>query len=97
MYKIMLTKQAKKDAGILEETGLKPKAAGLIKIIHVNPFQNPPEYEKLQGLNDTYSRRINRQHRLVYQVLPNVDNLKDENDVIYKGTIKIVRMRTHYE
>lgn len=82
---------------MIEQTGMKPKVGELLKIIGDNPYQNPPEYEKLQGLKETYSRRINKQHRLVYQVLPNTENLKDENGNLYKGIVKIIRMWTHYE
>ena len=67
-------------------------------IIKNNPYQNPPAYEKLQGdLKGLYSRRINKQHRILYGVLPNTENLLDENDVPYKGIVKIIRMWTHYE
>ena len=97
MYKISLTHPAKKDAKKLEQAGLKPKTTGLLRIIRQNPFQNPPPYDKLQGYEATYSRRINIQHRLVYQVLPNDDNEKNEDGIEYKGKIKIIRMWTHYE
>ena len=97
MYKISLTHKARKDAEKIEETGLKPKASALLVVIRQNPFQNPPPYEKLKGYKDTYSRRINIQHRLVYQVLPNDDNEFDETGVPYHGKIKIIRMWTHYE
>jgi len=97
MYKIVLTRQAKKDARKLEETGLKPKAADMIRIIRRNPYQNPPFYEKLQGYKDIYSRKINIQHRLVYQVLPNENEEKDDTGISYQGIIKIIRMWTHYE
>jgi len=97
MYNIVLTRQAVKDARKLEQAGLKPKAVSLLLVLRQNPFQNPPFYEKLQGLEDTYSRRITIQHRLVYQVLPNEDGEKDAAGVHYKGIIKIVRMWTHYE
>jgi len=64
----------------------------------MNPWQNPPAYEKLQGdLKGSYSRRINKQHRIVYDVLPNDEKLKNENNVLYKGIVKIIRMWTHYE
>ena len=86
MWKIVYTKKARKDAKKLSRSGLRPKAEQLLKIIAENPFQNPPSYEKLVGdLSGAYSRRINAQHRLVYQVL------KDEK------TIKVIRMWTHYE
>ncbi len=97
MYKVKMTKQAAKDAKLIERAGMKPQAVGLIGVIGVNPYQNPPEYEKLQGYKDTYSRRINRQHRLVYQVLPNTEGLKDENGKPYQGIVKVIRMWTHYE
>jgi Txe/YoeB family toxin of toxin-antitoxin system len=97
MFKIVLTKQAEKDAVLVEHYGLKAKVTELLNIICVNPYQNPPECEKLKGYNDTYSRRLNRQHRFIYQVIPNSDNLKNENGQVYDGFIKIIRMWTHYE
>lgn len=85
-WKIVFTKQAQKDAKKLASAGLKPKAEILLSIIQNDPFQNPPPYEKLVGdLSGAYSRRINIQHRLVYQVL------------IDKHVIKVIRMWTHYE
>ena len=86
MWKLYFTKQAQKDAKKLASAGLKPKAEELLDILASNPFQNPPPYEKLVGdLDGAYSRRINIQHRLVYQVL------KDQN------AVKIIRLWTHYE
>jgi len=85
-WQIVYTKQAQKDAKKLSASGLRPKAENLLKILQGNPFQNPPPFEKLVGdLGGAYSRRINIQRRLVYQVI--------------KGsrTIKILRMWTHYE
>jgi len=80
------TKQAQKDAKKLASSNLRDKAQTLLDIIQINPFQNPPPYEKLVGdLVGAYSRRINIQHRLVYEVV------ESEN------TIKILRMWTHYE
>ena len=85
-WQLVFTKQAQKDAKKIAHTGLKPQAERLLEIIKENPFKNPPPYEKLVGdLSGAYSRRINIQHRLVYEVL---DNIK---------TIKIIRMWTHYE
>lgn len=85
-YIILLTKQAQKDAKKLEDCGLDKKAKKLLKIVKDNPYQNPPPYEKLIGnLKGAYSRRINIQHRLVYEVL-------EEDNVV-----KILRMWTHYE
>jgi len=97
MYNILLTRQAIKDAQKLEQAGLKPKTVDLLRVIKQNPFQNPPYYEKLKGYEDTYSRRINIQHRLVYQVLPNDKNEKDTSGNLFQGIIKIIRMWSHYE
>lgn len=85
-FRLVFTKQAAKDAKKLTALGLDKKAKELLKIIKENPYINPPPYEKLIGdLRGFYSRRINIQHRLVYEVL------QEEN------TIKILRMWTHYE
>ena len=95
MYKIVFTKQALKDLDNLKKSGLSPKAKVLVDVIKKNPYQNPPRYEKLVGnLQGTFSRRINIQHRLVYQVY---EEKFVENKVNYDGTIKIIRMWTHYE
>ena len=86
MWKLVYTKQAKKDAKKLASAGLKGKAQELLKVLKHDPFQTPPPYEKLVGdLSGAYSRRMNIQHRLVYQVY--------EKDHI----VKILRMWTHYE
>ena len=85
-WRIVFTKQAQKDAKKLSASGLRSKAEELIQILGDNPYQAPPPYEKLLGdLAGAYSRRINIQHRLVYQI---IDNEK---------TVKIIRMWTHYE
>lgn len=85
-YKIAFTKQAQKDAKKVVSSGLKPKVETLIEIIKQNPFQDYPPFESLKGdLSGAYSRRINIQHRLVYQVL-------EEEKVV-----KVLRMWTHYE
>jgi len=81
----------------LEQAGLKPKAVSLLRVLRQNPFQNPPSYEKLQGYEDTYSRRITIQHRLVYQILANENDDRDADGIPYQGVIKIIRMWTHYE
>lgn len=95
MYKIVFTKQALKDLDNLKKSGLSLKAKALVDVIRENPYQNPPRYEKLVGnLEGTLSRRINIQHRLVYQVY---EDYLAENGVEYQGTIKIIRMWTHYE
>lgn len=85
-WTLAFTKQAQKDAKKLRASGLKPQAEKLLAILAINPYQNPPPYEKLVGdLSGAYSRRITIQHRLVYQVL---DDVK---------TVKVLRLWTHYE
>ena len=95
MYRIVYTKQAIKDLENLKKSGISGKAKLLVDVIKENPYQNPPRYEKLVGkLDGILSRRINIQHRLVYQVY---EDKISENGVEYQGTIKIIRMWTHYE
>jgi len=85
-YLLVFTKQAQKDAKKISSTGLKPKAQRLLDILADDPFQSPPPYEMLIGdLAGAFSRRINIQHRLVYQVL------KTER------VVKVLRLWTHYE
>ena len=95
MFRIVYEKQAVKDIKNLKSTGLDKKAKELIDIIKNNPFQTPLVYEGLVGnLQGFYSRRINIQHRLVYQVYLEPISI---DGVEYQGTIKIVRMWTHYD
>ncbi|NEU73692.1 Txe/YoeB family addiction module toxin [Hassallia byssoidea VB512170] len=85
-WRLVYTKQAQKDAKKLASSNLKEKAEELLVVLKKNPFQNPPPYEKLVGdLSGAYSRRINIQHRLVYEVIES------------EQVIKIIRMWTHYE
>ena len=85
-WKIVFTKIAQKDAKKIKRAGLKSQVESLLSVIKENPFQNPPSFEKLAGdLSGAYSRRINIQHRLVYQVLAK------------KKIVKVIRMWTHYE
>lgn len=85
-WRVVFTKQAQKDAKRLASAGLQPKAEQLLAILRTNPYQTSPPYEKLIGdLAGAYSRRINIQHRLVYQVL-------EEEQVV-----KVLRLWTHYE
>jgi len=85
-WQIVYTRQAQKDAKKLSASGLRPKAESLLETLQGNPFQNPPPFEKLVGdLKGAYSRRINIQHRLVYQVIKE------------SRTVKVIRMWTHYE
>lgn len=85
-YKIVYTKQALKEKKHLQAAGLDKKIGSLLEIISVNPFENYPPYEKLIGdLSGLYSRRINRQHRLVYMVYEQ------------ERTVKVVSLWTHYD
>lgn len=85
-WALVYTTQVKRDAKKLSRSGLKPQAEKFLKILRKNPYQTPPPFERLVGdLAGACSRRINIQHRLVYQVL---DDIK---------TLKIIRMWTHYE
>jgi toxin YoeB len=85
-WQLVYTAQARRDAKKLLRSGLQPQAERLLKILTINPYQMPPPYEELVGdLAGACSRRINIQHRLVYQVL---------NDI---KTVKVIRMWTHYE
>jgi Txe/YoeB family toxin of toxin-antitoxin system len=85
-WKLVYTKQAQKDAKKLSASKLDKKAKELLEIIKTNPLRNPPSFEKLIGdLNKAYSRRINIQHRLIYEIWEK------------EKTIKIIRMWTHYE
>jgi toxin YoeB len=86
MWHPVFTKQAQKDAKKIAKSGLKPNAERLLQILKEDPYRSPPPYEKLLGdLSDAFSRRINVQHRLVYQIL---------NDI---KIVKVIRMWTHYE
>lgn len=85
-WNLVYTKQAQKDAQKIASSGFKDTVQNLLNILFANPYQTPPPYEKLVGdLNRAYSRRINIQHRLVYQVYQE------------EKTVKIIRMWTHYE
>ncbi len=85
-WAVVFAKQAVKDARRLAAAGLKPKAQSLLDVLRKDPFQDPPPFEKLVGdLDGAYSRRINIQHRLVYEVF------KAEH------TVRVLRMWTHYE
>jgi len=85
-WQVVFTKQAQKDARKLAASGLREKAEELLEALRTDPWQQPPRFEKLVGdLAGAYSRRINVQHRLVYQILPK------------PRTVKVLRMWTHYE
>ena len=95
-YRLEYSKQAKKDSQLLEQVGLDKKAKKLLSIIKRNPFE-PPCEKLIRDLKGCYSRRINKQHRIVYEILPNTESLKDETDALFKGIVHIIRMWTHYE
>lgn len=85
-WRVVYTKHAEKDAKKIAQSNLKKKAKKLISLLEQNPFQKPPQFEKLVGdLDGAYSRRINIQHRMVYQVLAE------------ERVVKVLRMWTHYE
>ena len=86
MWRVVFTKLAQKDAKKLASAGLRSQAEQLLDILRKNPYKTPPTFEKLLGdLSGAYSRRINIQHRLVYQILDN------------EKVVKVIRMWTHYE
>lgn len=86
MYRILFSRQAAKDRHLLAQAGLERRTKALLDLLAADPFQTPPPYEKLVGdLLGFYSRRINRQHRLVYAVYPE------------EQVVKVLRMWTHYE
>jgi len=86
MWRVVFTRQAQKDAKKLSAAGLRSKAEKLLNILSENPYQTPPSFEKLIGdLSGAYSRRINIQHRLVYQIL------------VDEKVVKVIRMWSHYE
>jgi len=85
-WRLVFTNQAKKDAKKIAQSGLKPQTNRLLDLLREDPYRNPPPYEKLVGdLSGACSRRINIQHRLIYQILEDIK------------TVKIIRMWTHYE
>lgn len=86
MWEIVYTKQARKDSRKIAEAGLREKTETLLSVLESDPFQNPPPFEKLIGdLAGAYSRRINIQHRLVYEVFQK------------EAIVRVIRMWTHYE
>ena len=86
IWSVVFAKQAVKDAKKLKASGLKEKAQALLEVLETDPFQNPPPFEKLVGdLSGAYSRRINIQHRLVYEVFSE------------QRTVRVLRMWTHYD
>ncbi|MDO4503253.1 MAG: Txe/YoeB family addiction module toxin [Coriobacteriia bacterium] len=95
MYLVKFTKQAAKDAKNLKAAGLDKKAKELVAVVERDPFAYPSSYEPLVGsLQGMYSRRINRQHRFVYEV---VEGEARDDEAIYEGVVKVLSMWTHYQ
>jgi len=91
MYEVVLVPKAKEDLDELERSGYGRKARELLIILEEDPFRSPPKYKQLSGnMKGMFSRRINIEHRIVYEVLPPVDDR-------YQGRVKVYRMRTHYK
>ena len=85
-WRVVFTRQAQKDAKRISSAGLRTKVEYLLEVLRDDPYRSPPPFEKLVGdLSGAYSRRINVQHRLVYEILPEA------------RTVKVIRMWTHYE
>ncbi|MDR0779050.1 MAG: Txe/YoeB family addiction module toxin [Methanomassiliicoccaceae archaeon] len=90
-YLVIFTRRGEKDLREIMSSELREKAIQLLTLLRDDPFSASPPYEKLRGrMKEYYSRRLNREHRLVYRVL-------QSNDPAYKGIVEIVRMKTHYE
>lgn len=95
MYRVVFSKEAAKDAKKLHAVGLAEKAKKLVEIVSEDPFAYPPAFEPLVGnLSSMYSRRINRQHRFVYEVIEEATTV---DGCTFDGTIKVLSMWTHYE
>ena len=95
MHRVVFTRQAAKDAKKLKAAGLDTKAKSLVKVVERDPFAYPPAFEPLVGsLSGMYSRRINRQHRFVYEVF---EGPTGGDGLNYDGTVKVLSMWTHYE
>ena len=90
-YEVLFTRKAEDDLKELTKQGFGKKIKELIVILENDPFQNPPKYKHLAGeLRGIFSRRINIEHRLVYEVIPSEDDK-------FEGTVKVLRLRTHYK
>jgi Txe/YoeB family toxin of toxin-antitoxin system len=90
-YLVIFTRRGEKDLREIMSSELREKARHLLTLLQDDPFSVSPPYEKLKGrMKEYYSRRLNREHRLVYRILPS-------EDPTYKGIVEVIRMRTHYE
>ena len=98
MYLVKLSKVAQKEKKLLKAAGYEKKAKELLSLLQESPYKDPPPYEKLIGeLKGNISRRINIQHRLVYEVFANQDHIKNEDDEEYEGIVFVRSMWSHYE
>ena len=98
MYIVELSRQAKSDRRLVKQARLEKKAKLLLSIIAINPFQTPPDYERLLlDLRGNFSRQLNEQNRLVYDVIKNVENLTAPDGTPYEGIIRVKRMWTQIE
>ena len=98
MFKVLFTKQAGKDAVNIQRSKLKPQIEKIVTTVQTNPFEYSQSFEALKGrLSGKYSRRINKEHRFVYEVLPNTDKIADSNGNIFECIVKVLSMWTHYE
>ena len=98
MYKVLNSRQAKKDAVNIERSGLRTKVDEIFETVERNPYEPSQSFEELKGrLKGKYSRRITKVHRFVYEILPNTNNELDENNQPYEGIVWALTMWTHYE
>ena len=98
MYLVKFTKRAEKDKKLLKAAKLEKQTKKLLDILVINPFQSPPSFEKLiWETNGKFSRRINEQHRLVYDIYENEENILSPEGIPYEGIVKVIRMWSHYE
>lgn len=98
MYIVKFSKRAEKDMKLVKRAGYESKVKELLNIIRINPLQTPPSFEKLLcDLRGCFSRRINLQYRLVYEILDNSENILSPDGTPYEGIVRIIQMWTHYE
>ena len=98
MYKVVPTRQSKKDAVNIQRSGLRPQVEKIVSTVEKKPYEHSQSFEELKGkLKGKYSRRISKEHRFVYEVLPNSTKETDENNVLYKGIVRVLSIWSHYE
>jgi len=97
IYKIENSKSAKKQAEFVKQNGLSEQVLEIRETVRINPFEKSQGFEELKGKHKgIYTRRINKQHRFVYAILPNTDNLKAQNGEVYEGIIRVVGLWGHF-